>query len=705
MVGQSKSSASSVQKSATATPTRKLWSNRTMTKPAEVAVTSTSDDNSDNNDNDSGLMWISLDSSRSKSNKAPVINNANQANNNRNSPTPQQRNSRIPSAPSVRSAAVRPNNARAHDNNNTPTNQEPPAKKAPPASVSVNNKSIASEQPGARRKSQCVKEVEKIRQKREERRAAQVSIKESDIDYDPSSPHFDFFRMIRDFCANLDYRPLTNNDVIPFDTHQICVCVRKRPMSKKEIAKKDIDVITIPNRDNIIVHEPKTKVDLTKYLENQNFRFDFAFDESATNDLVYRYTAKPLVESIFERGMATCFAYGQTGSGKTHTMGGDFTSKGQQDCSKGIYALAAQDVFKLLHSKYKKNDLQVGASFFEIYSGKVFDLLNRKQKLRVLEDGKQQVQVVGLKEENVESADDVLKLIQRANNCRTSGQTSANQHSSRSHAVLQLILRKKNNHRLHGKFSLIDLAGNERGADTMSSDRMTRMEGAEINKSLLALKECIRALGRSSGHLPFRASKLTQVLRDSFIGDKSRTCMISMISPGMSCCEHTLNTLRYADRVKELGVNPNGPNIYGAGSPVNENRAPPSDEMGCLSPQNSDLAILKTQNQEEVTDELLTFHEVVNQMQEMEDEILEDHKVVHEMMPKWMGEHKKLMKMTEDVDYDVESYSLQLESLLSKKITALSNLRDKVQTYRQELQEEEKISRNINAHQTNGRRK
>lgn len=79
------------------------------------------------------------------------------------------------------------------------------------------------------------------------------------------------------------------------------------------------------------------------------------------------------------------------------------------------------------------------------------------------------------------------------------------------------------------------------------------MEGAEINKSLLALKECIRALGRKGSHLPFRVSKLTQVLRDSFVGSNSRTCMIAMISPGVNSCEHSLNTLRYADRVKELG--------------------------------------------------------------------------------------------------------------------------------------------------------
>ncbi|XP_056276596.1 kinesin-like protein KIF2A [Pseudoliparis swirei] len=178
--------------------------------------------------------------------------------------------------------------------------------------------------------------------------------------------------------------------------------------------------------------------------------------------------------------MATCFAYGQTGSGKTHTMGGDFSGK-TQVCAKGVYALSARDVFVMMKKpNYKKLDLQVFATFFEIYSGKVFDLLNRKAKLRVLEDGKQQVQVVGLHEKEVKCTEDVLKLIELGNGCRTSGQTSANAHSSRSHAVFQIPLRR------HGKFSLIDLAGNERGADTSSARRASRP--AEINKSLLALK-------------------------------------------------------------------------------------------------------------------------------------------------------------------------------------------------------------------------
>ncbi|KAK7508095.1 hypothetical protein BaRGS_00000334 [Batillaria attramentaria] len=549
-------------------------------------------------------------------------------------------------------------------------------------------KSVIPTAAGGRRKSNVVKEIEKIKQKRDERRQMQQAIREHvEAEYDTSDPNWEFKAMIKEFRSHLEFRPITSSD--PIENHQICVCVRKRPMNKKELGRAEPDVLTVPNKENVMVHEPKLKVDLTKYLENQNFRFDYAFDEHASNDMVYRYTAKPLVESIFEGGMATCFAYGQTGSGKTHTMGGDFTTKGQQDCAKGIYCLAAKDVFRLLHSKYKKLDLVVGASYFEIYSGKVFDLLNKKIRLRVLEDHKQQVQVVGLREEPVDSVEDVLQLIQHGNNVRTSGQTSANQHSSRSHAVFQLILRYRQKNKLHGKFSLIDLAGNERGVDTSSSDRQTRMEGAEINKSLLALKECIRALGRNGAHLPFRASKLTQVLRDSFIGEKSRTCMIAMVSPGMSCCEHTLNTLRYADRVKELG--PGGP-VEGKPAEV----SPPANiAMGTMSPQNSDLAMLKTSNQEEVSEELLTFHQVMNKMQEMEEEVQDDHKTIIEQSQKWLQEDKRLMKITEDVDYDVEAYAKQLDTLLAKKIQALTALREKIQTFRGEMQEEETLSRNM----------
>ncbi|KAJ8285391.1 hypothetical protein GJAV_G00026280 [Gymnothorax javanicus] len=546
----------------------------------------------------------------------------------------------------------------------------------------------------SRRKSNCVKEVEKLQEKRERRRMQQQELREKKAqEVDTTIPNYEIMYMIREFRASLDYRPLSTADLI--EEHRICVCVRKRPLNKKELTVKDLDVITIPSKDVVMVHEPKQKVDLTRYLENQTFRFDYAFDDTTTNEMVYRFTARPLVETIFERGMATCFAYGQTGSGKTHTMGGDFSGK-NQDCSKGIYALAARDVFLMLKKPhYKKLDLQVFATFFEIYSGKVFDLLNRKAKLRVLEDGKQQVQVVGLQEREVRCTEDVLKLIEVGNSCRTSGQTSANAHSSRSHAVFQIILRR--NRKMHGKFSLIDLAGNERGADTSSADRQTRLEGAEINKSLLALKECIRALGRNKPHTPFRASKLTQVLRDSFIGENSRTCMIATISPGMASCENTLNTLRYANRVKELTVDPSAaiegrPNIHG-GNQLDVLEA----QWGVgSSPQRDDLKLLCEQNEEEVSPQLFTFHEAVSQLVEMEEQVLEDHRAVFQESIRWLEDEKVLLEMTEEVDYDVESYATQLEQILDQKIEILTELRDKVKSFRSTLQEEEQASKQIN---------
>uniref|UniRef100_A0A8C5G723 Kinesin-like protein n=1 Tax=Gouania willdenowi TaxID=441366 RepID=A0A8C5G723_GOUWI len=507
----------------------------------------------------------------------------------------------------------------------------------------------------ARRKSNCVKEVEKLQEKREKRRLQQQELREKRAqEVDVNLPNYEIMCMIRDFRASLDYRPLTTNDLI--EDHRICVCVRARPLNKKELTTKDLDVITIPSKDVVMVHEPKQKVDLTRYLENQTFRFDYAFDENSTNEMVYRFTAQPLVETIFERGMATCFAYGQTGSGKTHTMGGDFSGK-NQDCSKGIYALSARDVFLMLRKpNYKKMDLQVFATFFEIYSGKVFDLLNRKAKLRVLEDGKQQVQVVGLQERDVKCTEDVLKLIEMGNSCRTSGQTSANAHSSRSHAVFQIILRRRG--KMHGKFSLIDLAGNERGADTSSADRQTRLEGAEINKSLLALK-------------------------------------IATISPGMASCENTLNTLRYANRVTELSMHPSAVMEELQGGHMTQLEVLEAQWGVGSSPQRDDLKLLCEQYEEEVSPQLFTFHEAVSQLVEMEEQVLEDHRAVFQESIRWLEDEKVLLEMTEEVDYDVESYATQLEQILDQKIDILTELRDKVKSFRCTLQEEEQASQQI----------
>lgn len=337
---------------------------------------------------------------------------------------------------------------------------------------------------------------------------------------------------------------------------KIKVVVRKRPLNKKEISRKEEDIIDVHNSQFLTVLEPKLKVDLTAYVEKHEFCFDAVLDEHVTNDEVYRETVEPIIPIIFQRTKATCFAYGQTGSGKTYTM-------------QPLPLRAAHDMVCLVHQPmYRNQHFKLWLSYFEIYGGKLFDLLSDRRQLLMREDGKKQVCIVGLQEFEVSDVQIVKEYIEKGNAARSTGTTGANEESSRSHAILQLAVKRHipvtdtrrqrdrdaieaKNTKLVGKMSFIDLAGSERGADTTDNDKQTRIEGAEINKSLLALKECIRALDNDQIHIPFRGSKLTEVLRDSFVGN-SRTVMISCISPSSGSCEHTLNTLRYADRVKSL---------------------------------------------------------------------------------------------------------------------------------------------------------
>ena len=180
----------------------------------------------------------------------------------------------------------------------------------------------------------------------------------------------------------------------------------------------------------------------------------------------------------------------------------------------------------------------------------MYDLLHDKAILQAREDGKGNICIVGLVEKKIENIQELMNIIDFGLNSRTTGVTGANMDSSRSHAIMQISLKLKSGN-VYSKISFIDLAGSERAVDTIDTNKQTKIDGAEINKSLLALKECIRALDQEKRHTPFRGSKLTLVLRDSFIGN-CLTLMIANISPCLSCSEHTLNTLRYADRVKEL---------------------------------------------------------------------------------------------------------------------------------------------------------
>ncbi|KAL2493095.1 ATP binding microtubule motor family protein [Abeliophyllum distichum] len=372
---------------------------------------------------------------------------------------------------------------------------------------------------------------------------------------------------------------------------KIKVVVRKRPLNKKELSKNEEDIIETQS-NSLVVHETKFKVDLTEYVEKHEFVFDAVLNEEVSNDEVYRETVEPIVPIIFQRTKATCFAYGQTGSGKTYTM-------------KPLPLKASRDILRLMHHTYRNQGFQLFVSFFEIYGGKLYDLLSDRKKLCMREDGKQQVCIVGLQEYKVSDVETIKDLIEKGSATRSTGTTGANEESSRSHAILQLTIKRSTDGseskpaRVVGKLSFIDLAGSERGADTTDNDKQTRMEGAEINKSLLALKECIRALDNDQGHIPFRGSKLTEVLRDSFVGN-SRTVMISCVSPNSGSCEHTLNTLRYADRVKSLSKgNNNKKDVFSSTSNLKESTTQPlssvlppastfEDDTGDLWPEQTD---------------------------------------------------------------------------------------------------------------------
>uniref|UniRef100_A0A8C0I0U7 Kinesin-like protein n=1 Tax=Balaenoptera musculus TaxID=9771 RepID=A0A8C0I0U7_BALMU len=491
---------------------------------------------------------------------------------------------------------------------------------------SVQGSSSANPVNSVRRKSCIVKEMEKMKNKREEKRAqnSEMRVKRAQ-EYDNSFPNWEFSRMIKEFRATLECHPLTVTD-----PHPLKYC------PSAELAKKEIDVISVPSKCVLLVHEPKLKVDLTKYLENQAFCFDFAFDETASNEVVYR-----LVPCLFGH------------CGNTHTMGGDLCGKAQ-NASKGIYAMASRDVFLLKNQpRYRNLGLEVCVTFFEIYNGKVA--------------GREPfVYAVGAPES-------FFVLLCH----RTSGQTFANSSSSRSHACFQILLRAKG--RVHGKFSLVDLAGNERGADTSSADRQTRMEGAEINKSLLALKECIRALGQNKAHTPFRESKLTQVLRDSFIGENSRTCMIAMISPGISSCEYTLNTLRYADRVKELSPH-SGPS--GEQPTQMETEEMEASSNGALSAGNEE---------EELSSQMSSFNEAMTQIRELEERAMEELKEIIQEGPGWL----ELCEMAEQPDYDLETFVNKAECALAQQAKHFSALQDVLKALRLAMQLEEQASKQI----------
>jgi len=197
--------------------------------------------------------------------------------------------------------------------------------------------------------------------------------------------------------------------------------------------RNDRDTIKVVGENSLIMQELKEKVDMTKYIEEHSFTFDNVIDSEQDNNIVYNECVLPLVSETFKGAKTTCFAYGQTGSGKTYTMMG--TSDGSVS---GMYTLAAYDIIDLLDA-YEGLELYI--SFYEIYCGKLYDLLNKRTQIDCLEDSKQRVNIINLTEKEASDVETIMEIIHGGLKCRTSGTTGANDESSRSHAILTFAIK------------------------------------------------------------------------------------------------------------------------------------------------------------------------------------------------------------------------------------------------------------------------
>lgn len=340
----------------------------------------------------------------------------------------------------------------------------------------------------------------------------------------------------------------------------VLVAVRARPLMKHDVIKKGC--VRVLDNKVVVILDPALgdKADILRVNRNRErqYAFDYVFEQGSSQEQCYVHTTKFLIHGVLDGFNATVFAYGQTGSGKTHTMIGT-------PSDPGIMVRVMDDLY--IHSvnqgKQLGHDFKVLVSFLEVYNENIRDLLSDVEEyLDLREDPIKGPVVAGITEVEAKTSQEVMQLLHQGNAKRFQAATAANEVSSRSHAVLQVIVESKDrapgvvaNIKV-GKLSLVDLAGSERAANTKNTG-VRLVEGANINRSLLALGNCINALGEKGNKgnfVPYRDSKLTRLLKDS-LGGNCRTVMIANISSSESAFEETLNTLKYANRAKNIKTN------------------------------------------------------------------------------------------------------------------------------------------------------
>ncbi|KAG1371623.1 Kinesin-like protein KIN-5A [Cocos nucifera] len=303
---------------------------------------------------------------------------------------------------------------------------------------------------------------------------------------------------------------------------------------------------------------------------DRTFVFDKVFGPTSKQKDLFEQAISPIVNEVLEGYNCTIFAYGQTGTGKTYTMegGGRKTKNGEFPSDAGVIPRAVRQIFDILEVQCAEYSMKV--TFLELYNEEITDLLapdeskfsddKSKKPIALMEDGKGGVFVRGLEEEIVYTAGEIYKILDKGSAKRRTAETLLNKQSSRSHSIFSITIHIKEctpegeEMIKCGKLNLVDLAGSENISRSGAREGRAR-EAGEINKSLLTLGRVINALVDHSGHVPYRDSKLTRLLRDS-LGGKTKTCIIATISPSIHCLEETLSTLDYAHRAKNIKNKP-----------------------------------------------------------------------------------------------------------------------------------------------------
>mmetsp|Transcript_12113 Transcript_12113/g.23017 ORF Transcript_12113/g.23017 Transcript_12113/m.23017 type:complete len:879 (+) Transcript_12113:141-2777(+) len=290
--------------------------------------------------------------------------------------------------------------------------------------------------------------------------------------------------------------------------------------------------------------------------DEKTFTYERVFRPDEDQPAVFA-EIQALITSVMDGYNVTIFAYGQTGSGKTHTMAGTHDNP-------GVNIRALRELFGVSEERKEDYRTTISASYLEIYNENIYDLLAPNPKAQALEvkhSGVDGIEVAGLSSRPVTTVEDVVKTIESGNRNRSTFSTNMNEHSSRSHSMLSILVQSVNVHTdqaIRGKIHLVDLAGSERLSRTdATGDRLK--EAQSINKSLSALGDVIASLAKRDKHVPFRNSKLTQVLQDSMEGS-AKVSMFVNVSPMAESAGESMCSLNFAQRVRGVELGSQGPN-------------------------------------------------------------------------------------------------------------------------------------------------